>query len=515
MSRTRQFIRGVGTNYINQAVVMLVGLWMTRFLLETLGSYTYGLWYQIPQILAYLALVDAGVGGLLPREVAHATGTSGADSARKVADVVGPVVRIVIWQTVLAALGAALVAIQVLPPASAAPIRFPLGLVLVTFVLTFPLRIFALVLNGLQDLAFLGVLQLISWLLGTAVTLAGAVMGYGLTALAAGWATGQIFPAIMSWRRLRSRFGATLDIHAPAMSWDLLRSVVGRSGWVALNQVAQVMMASSDLLIIGRVMGSAMVMPYVCTEKLASLFEQQPQMLLQGAQPGLAQLRTGESRERMVQAATALQTVVLVLSGGLLCVVLAVNHGFVIWWVKAPSWAGYTVTALIVARVIIGHWLVTLGLIAFCMGYERRLAITAVIGGALTVGLSVVAVRMWGWLGIPIGAMVASVLVSAPVYLITLSRELQRSVAGLLGSLWPFAWRFSLLASFALLAGNRWPPTSVPQLAAATIAVSVVYAIIMLPIVVRPPVSLYLHPALYHALLRLPRVMRGNGAAAV
>ncbi|HEY2824921.1 MAG TPA: oligosaccharide flippase family protein [Gemmatimonadales bacterium] len=510
MTRTRQFIRGVGAGYANQAVVMLVGLWMTRYLLTTIGQYSYGLWFQIVQVLAYLALIDVGVAGILPREVAHATG-EGGDTATRVGEVLGPVTRVVLWQTIIAAVAASVVAWRLLPAESAAPLRLPLGLVLVTFVLTFPLRIFSGVLTGLQDLAYLGAVQLVSWVLGTAITFAFAVLGLGLTALAAGWVVGQIVPALLAWRRLR-RLLPGFRITVPPLTWPLLKGVAGRSTWVAVSQVAQALVASSDLLIIGRVMGSAAVIPFVCTEKLASLFEQQPQMLLQGAQPGLAQLRSGASRERMLQAATALMTVVLVLSGGLLCLVLAVNRGFVFWWVQAPSWGGFTLTALIVARVVLGHWIVTLGLIAFCMGYERRLAIAGLINGALTVGLSIMMVRAWGWLGIPIGAIAAHLLVSVPVYLATLNKELGGVGRMLITGVWPWAWRFALLAATALFAGATWPPNGFWALAAWSTVTALTYAIVMLPIVMRPPVSLYLHPALYQRLLRLPAALRGGAA---
>jgi O-antigen/teichoic acid export membrane protein len=511
MTRTRRFVRGVGASYVNQIVVMVVGLWMTRFLLDTIGQYNYGLWQQIVQLVAALTLVDLGVSGLLPREIAYATGRAvGDDAPKEVAAVLGPVVRVVLWQSALVALAAVVIWLLIPATTAAAPLRLPLGLVLTTFVVAFPLRIFPGVLTGLQDLGFLGAVQLANWSLSTATTFTLAVSGFGLTSLAAGWAVSQIFPAIMAWRRLRRTFGATLHLTLPPISWALIRGLLGRSGWIAVGQVAQVLMASTDILIVGRILGTPWVVPYVCTEKLAALFEQQPQILLQGAQPGLAELRGGGSHERMLSAATALMTVVLVVSGGLLAVVLAVNHGFVVWWVKAPAWAGYTLTVLIVARVILSHWLITLGMIAFCMGYERRLAIAALVDGALTVVLSVTFARALGLIGVPLGAIIAHLLTSAPVYLFTLRREMGHLLRTMLRALWPWAWRFGLLAAAALFGGATWTPNSVPALAGVTIAVSIAYAIVMLPIVLRPPVGGYLHPGLHELLMRLPPALRGG-----
>ena len=77
MSRTRRFLGGVAFGYANQALVTLVGLWLTTFLLLRLGQDDYGLWLVGTRILGYLMLLDLGVVALLPREVAFATGRAG------------------------------------------------------------------------------------------------------------------------------------------------------------------------------------------------------------------------------------------------------------------------------------------------------------------------------------------------------------------------------------------------------------------------------------------------------
>ena len=78
-----------------------------------------------------------------------------------------------------------------------------------------------------------------------------------------------------------------------------------------------------------------------------------------------------------------------------LCIVLAVNHGFVVWWVKAPSWGGYTLTALIVGgfmlRILAGtmgigippsKWLLLCGLmLTLFLGFGKRRSELVALGG--------------------------------------------------------------------------------------------------------------------------------------
>ena len=82
MSRTERFLGGVGLGYVSMVLALVVGLWLTPFLLGRIGTEEYGLWLITTQILGYLMLLDLGVVALAPRETAYATGrrlTGGSD----------------------------------------------------------------------------------------------------------------------------------------------------------------------------------------------------------------------------------------------------------------------------------------------------------------------------------------------------------------------------------------------------------------------------------------------------
>ncbi len=150
MTRTRRFLSGLAVGYANQALVTIVGLWLTAFLLGRLGQADYGLWLVGTRILGYLALLDLGVVALLPRETAFATGRAGGkDDAHDLPEIVGRTTRLVLWQMPLIALVAAIIWLAL--PEEWAALRHPLALVMGVFVLGFPLRVFQAVLTGLQE----------------------------------------------------------------------------------------------------------------------------------------------------------------------------------------------------------------------------------------------------------------------------------------------------------------------------------------------------------------------------
>src|ERR1700722_11506874 len=389
MTRTRRFIGGVTLGYANQALVTLVGLWLTAFLLRLLGSRNYGLWLVATQILGYLMLSDLGVVALLPRETAHATGRAGgSNDAADLPLIVGQTARLVVWQLPFVALAAG--AVWLFLPKEWQPLRGPLALVFIVFVATSPARVLSGLLHGLQDLTFLGAAQMGIWLASTATTLLLALGGDGLYALIMGWVVTQCLAAALWWRRLRTRFPHVLPARIPQITWAQARSYLAKSVWVSVAQVAGVLLDGSDFLIIGAVLGPAAAVPYYCTEKLVGVLGNQPQVIMQSAGPALSELRTGEPRERLLRACTALTEAMLMVSGAVACIVIAVNQGFVRWWVGGGQYGGLGLTAVLVVMMLLRHWNTTAVYAIFAFGHERRISITALLDGVLTIAAAIV-----------------------------------------------------------------------------------------------------------------------------
>ena len=209
-TRTHRFLGGISLGYVYLALVTLVGLWLTPFLLRRIGQHDLGLWLVATQMLGYLMLLDFGVVALLPRETAYATGRTlqGGDDD-DLAHTIGRFRRVVRWQVPLVLVAAT--AIWIALPAEWSELRWPFVAILVTFVATFPLRIYHAALQGLQDLAYLGRVQLAAWVAGTALTVSLVFGGVGLSALVAGWIVTQLVTAAACGWRLRRHFAHGLD----------------------------------------------------------------------------------------------------------------------------------------------------------------------------------------------------------------------------------------------------------------------------------------------------------------
>jgi O-antigen/teichoic acid export membrane protein len=495
VSRTNRLLGGLAFGYGNQVILTLVGLWLTRFLLARLGQSDYGLWLVGTRILGYLLLLDIGVVALLPRETAFATGRAGsAAAATDLPEIVGRTMRIVMWQ--LPAVAAAAVLVFLLLPTEWMAFRLPLACVLVTFVVTFPTRVFREALTGLQDLAFLGGVSTFTWIAGTAVTVTLVLAHWGLYALAVGWSVAQALSAIVWWARLKRKFPTVLPRRLPRFSGEPLRNRLARGLWISAAQIAQVLLQGTDLLIIGKLLGPTAVVPYFCTGKVISVLANQPQMLAQTAQPALSELRESDQRARLHQVCSALTRAILILSGGVGCVVALVNEGFVSWWVGPAQYGGLALTLALLAGMLLRHWNLTTVYSLFALGHDKRISITTLAQGAVTVAAAIVLTHLYGLVGAAMSTVVGVVLVALPANLFTLSHETNARVSRLVLDVGPWAWRFLLVATTATLAGLAWVPHTLPALVAGTLLAAAGYAAIMWPLALREPLGVYIKPRL-------------------
>ena len=498
-SRSKRFLNGAVFAYSYQGLVMLLGLWLTPFLLHHLGQRDYGLWLVGLQVLTYLMLADFGIIALLPRNVAYATGRAGGiKEATDLPGTIGQTMIIVLCQTAIVAIAATL--IWIFLPAKWVALRGPIGLVMAGFTLLFPFRIFAAILEGLQEQAFVIRINMLAWFASTAANLLLVLGGFGLYSLAIGWIISQTCTAaVCAWRLWR--------VHPEIMPSSLSRirlanalPQLGRGFWVSASQLGQVLLGGTDILIVSKFLGPAMVVPYSCTGKLANVLTNQPQLLMHLAVPGLSELKAGSSKEKIFQVTVSLAQGLLLLSGLLFCVILLVNAGFVRWWVGPERYAGFALTAVILVQVLLRHFNLTFAYAVFCFGYERRMAITALIDGLVTAGAALALTPTFGYVGAAAGSIIGVCLVSLPLNLLALARELKVPLARLVAPLWPWFWRFAFIAGVCIFVVQVWTPRTFFQIAASAASVALLY----IAVLARPIMQTGLGPYLRFHMVQWP-----------
>ena len=339
MSRTRRILGGTTISYVHQAVVILVGLWLTPFLLHRVGQHEYGLWLVAGQLLGYLALLDLGVIAILPREVAFASGLPDAQAAARSDRESG---RTGSPDRPLAVAGAGdRVCRRVVVPAGGV---------------------------GKPATAAGSGVRRVHRALSAANCRGGAAGRSGspvsceepvdrmgarerrhhrpgdrrgrAVRAGLGWTVTLAIPAVAAWWRVRKLWpGMSAPSHIRLRSDS---TSTGRSG-SAPGKLRRCCSPVPTCCLLGQILGAAAVVPYACTGKLVTVFANHPQLLMHAAQPALTELRASASKERLATVATALTQTMLMMSGALAVTILAVNHFFVEWWVGPAQYGGWSV----------------------------------------------------------------------------------------------------------------------------------------------------------------------------
>jgi O-antigen/teichoic acid export membrane protein len=493
MSRSRSFISGALFAYIYQASLMLVGLWLTPFYIHTLGERDYGIWLVGLQVLNFLLLCDFGIIVVTPRDIANASGVEHSEQASgEVARVVGQTLKVVLVQTV--AVGLAALGLFLFRPHDPA-LKGPIGLILAVFVFSYPLRMFPAVLLGLQDLKFLGQLRLTLWGISTVLVIGMLLLGARFYALACGWCLQQMGHDLVAFVRLRRSRPDLLSIEVWHKAGPLRWRWFARGFWVNVSQVATMLAAGSDILIVGRAISAATVVVYSSTAKLIAVLQNQPQTLASVALPGLSHMRTSESRERTLLATTSLTQAMLLLAGGVFCLILAVNQQFVTFWLGAHFFGGMELTVILLLTFILRQTDYTLAVTLFAFGHEKWLSIKGLIDGTVCVLIAFLLVGHWGMPGVAFGYLCGSLFVSIPCDIYLLTRTLQVSVREVTQPYLPYIWRFAIVGGVALAVRNWFSSPSLLHVAISGSIVAAVYLLVMVPYVWTTPLRGYVEDA--------------------
>lgn len=484
-TRTSRFATGVAIGLFQQAVVLAVGLWLTRFTLSHLGRERYGLWLVGLQLLGYLSLADFGVVGLLPREAAYASG--GGDRER-LSRLVADVAALLRWQSIV--VGAAALALWFMLPARWHALRPALGIALGVFAITFPARIYQAILSGLQDLAFLGRAQLLAWAASTALLVLALAAGAGIEALAGSWGLGQALMVLSCARRLRRRYPAAWP--SPGrLTADAARSYLARSVWVSVGQISQLLINGTEVVLIGGFLGPAAVVRYTVTAKLLAVGASLPGIVAHTAMPGLSELRAGRDPAALQRSTSALLLGILLAGGALVSVVFAVNAGFVRWWVGADLYGGMSLTVLLGLQHMFRYAGTALAFSVFAFGFERRLAVTGAAEGLATALLAAGLLPHLGLVAAPIASLAAVGLVTVPTLGRALALATGTTMHDLGRQLLPWAARSAATCALALVMGAVFAPAALWGVAGLALAATALYVIVAGPLALREPLRPY------------------------
>lgn len=496
MSRTHKAGIIATFGYLQFALAFVSGIVMLPFILGRIGTENYGLWLACGELLAYSAMVDVGVLGVLPWLIAEKDGQGDRQAIR---DLISNGVAVACVISVLYFLAALMLwqfatRIVDLTETQRQALTGPLLLVMTGTAIAFPLRTFYTVLLGLQDAVFTGVLSIAQWALNIIIILTLLIKGYGLYALAVAAVVPTLLVCLLCLIRTRMSEPELLaGWRRPAISQMLYLLKQGFGVWV--SALGWRMVAASNSIVILSIGTPEMVVVYACTAKLGEILMPLSWQLSDSGLVGLAQLHGEGVGQRVREVVLAMLRLLLIGAGGVAVLMLALNHTFVTLWVGADKFGGLTLTSLLAATVI-GLSLVH-GIIvpAAVMGDRFQIGMVTLIQGGVNLLLALGLGSLFGLRGVAMAGLCSSFLIAFPLGMRFLKRRTGLSLRVLSREVFR-PWLLRLVALFAIsLAIGIWlPHKSLIALLCLAPLLGCLYVWHMRPLYIGIPVPLRVKP---------------------
>lgn len=492
MSRTRRASVTASFTYLQFALSIVVGVALVPFVLHRVGERLYGYWLASGEVLAYAAMADLGVMGVVPWLVAEADGRGDRRAIQRIMStaVCAALFVSAIYGGLVLLLWRVAPSILSLAPADRAAIAGPLMVIACVTAVVLPLRIAGSTLVGLQDVKFYGAMSTATWAMDLVVTVSLLLNGYGLYALALGAAVPSLISSVVMVLRLRALAPDLVHRWPRPSAREVAR--LFREGFGAwLGAWGWRLSIATDAIVLASLGHPVWITMLAMTAKLGQMMTQMSWVPGDSSLVGLAQLSGEQRPERLRDAVSAVFRVYLALATGGTCILLAVNGAFVSGWVGAHLFAGGGVNAVLAILIVVSTLSHGMAVVVSALGKRMHVGLAALCSGTIQVGLALVLGRRFGLIGIPLASLSAQAIVLIPLLLPALAERTGLGISGLARQVvWPWASRSLPLIVVCAIAGASPLPLSFPGAVVAGVLVGLAYAWFARPLILGyPPVA--------------------------
>lgn len=263
-----QILKNVGSSWFALGVNVLVGIFLSPYIIHHLGDDAFGLWVIIFSITGYYGLFDLGIRSSIIRYVAKFSATDERDEMNRLINtamfsyscigVVAMAITLLVAHYVYSIRG--------IEPAFVGTARWLLLMVGTAVSLGFPLGVFGGILEGLQRFYLLNFTSISATLLRALLIVVALQHGRGLLTVAlitvALPLLGGLVNAVAAFRLLRLRLGPQY------VSMASLRKIASYSGTTFIIIVATRLRFKTDALVIGTLVSTAAVTYFTIGSRL-------------------------------------------------------------------------------------------------------------------------------------------------------------------------------------------------------------------------------------------------------
>lgn len=399
-----QILKNVGSTWFSLGTNVLVGIFLSPFILHRLGDAAFGIWTLIFSVTGYYGIFDLGIRSSVVRYVSKFFATRDDENLSRVISTslfsytcIGALAMLV---TVVGAIYVD--SLFRIPATYHATARWLFLMVGASVAVGFPLGVFGGILEGVQKF------YLLNWTT-VAVTLARAALivyflsrGYGLLTVAA---ITVALPLISSLLR------AWIAMHAVQVPLGLrfvrretIRLIANYSGVTFIILVAGRLRFQTDELVIGTLLSSAAIAHFSIGARIVDYASEVVTGLAQIFIPMASQSDATGNTDRLRKILVGGNRACAFIIFPICAILIILGKSIIEVWVGARYIAvSYPVLVVLIIPFTLMLAQATSGRILFGMGRHKTLAIVTLTEGIANVILSVLLVRPYGIVGDAMG----------------------------------------------------------------------------------------------------------------
>ena len=448
--------RNIAWSYANWASSIVVPLVMIPIYLRCLGGQTYGAWLIILSITGYMNLANLGMGQTLNNRIAEAVACDRHGE-------IGPLVSTTFFGyaaiaailTLVLTAGTPLIAGRLTAGATGAVVA-PFLVYIALVMLSFPFKVFPMVLRGFERVDQDQAIITVSNLLRMIVLAAALFSGFKLMAVATINGIAEILtPLAQYWlsrrlvRDLRPRFSK----FSRRLLMDMIRPSAGFFG----IQVSNTLITGVDNIVIGYALGAAAVTAYAVPFRIITMLVGLLSVAVNAVNPTVTVSFAQGTRHSLGRGYLfSLRVSTLYGTVGAIALWIA-GPAFLRVWAGSEVFPGYVAYTLMVAMFTMTILIMPASSVLWATTRHYTWAMMSLCEGALNLGLSLFLVQRFGLSGVIAATVAASLMLTFWYLPYAALRTLEVSILSALRELAPgFVVSGITLATVAVL----WNPHS-------------------------------------------------------
>lgn len=269
-----QLKAGAALNYVVIILNIAVGLLYTPYMLRMMGQSEYGLYSLIASIIAYLTVLDLGLGNALIRYTAKFRAEGKTKEQYEtfgmffvlytIISGVALIGGMILYLNVGAMFGSTMTEMEL------SRARIMMIILVFNLVFTFPMSIFGGIMSAYERFVFPKAINIVRIILNTAVMIALLEMGYKAVAMVVLQTVFNLATLIINF--VYCKYKLRIKIKMAKFQWGFLREVAIYSFWIFLNVIMDRVYWSTGQFILGMVAGTTAIAVFAVAIQLQTMY---------------------------------------------------------------------------------------------------------------------------------------------------------------------------------------------------------------------------------------------------